>query len=844
MTKLTEDQPSTPNTTQASCAGESTRNAPSSWLLRAAGLLIPLLILMPSLGSGGIWDPHELNVADFARRIGINLFGAQALSLADADNTMPTLEQLGKGELPFTSIAAGFAAFGLHEWAGRLPLALWALAGAGAIYWLVSRLMDERAGVFASIALSTMPLFFVQARTMLGDIVTFSSITMAVAGFGLLVFDNQPTRRSQVVSTLLAILGGTAGFLSRGILIGLALPLLTVGLAWLVCRLSNGATKSNRLSTPVAIAILVLGSGAAAWGVYTLVTAQGSQAVRVLGAIVTRPSQPPSFDHVLLMLGHALFPWSAFIPFAVGRLFRPAFALQDSQDARERALRVLLIVGTSLSFGILGLMNVYVGHIPFAGIGLMAAIAAVAIRDLERGGHASRAMAIGTVTFLALLYSDFKKWPDKAFSAYGIESTSFPDSFKQDAARLMLVCTIVCGVLVFASWLERDAQDRKPFVFSDYFGILKALRTAAKGNLVIVGGVVELALVVTAANVFIGMKAQWKSVVTMSATVRMIALNAWWAVPVALLVALALALAFRDINRWFFPRFRVSRASATLAAGALGGAILSFSYFPALAAQLSPKEVFDSYAKMRSGQEPLALLGVSSRTASYYAGGAIDSFSDVEGALQWLLDGQERKWLVLRNEDLARLNSSYRARTRAGRNLPILDARSSQILLASNKLNNAETSHNPLDDIVLAQRPNPSHPLDVELQGQLKALGWDMVDPEGRVVDSVIAGRKYRLRLYYEVIGRVGRDWECFIHIDGHGRRFNGDHLPMDKKYPMTLWQVGDVLVDDYPIQLEPNFTPGGYGLYYGFFVGNTRLKVTRGKHNDDRIEGGTIQVR
>ncbi|HOT09713.1 MAG TPA: hypothetical protein PK710_08080, partial [Polyangiaceae bacterium] len=144
----------------------------------------------------------------------------------------------------------------------------------------------------------------------------------------------------------------------------------------------------------------------------------------------------------------------------------------------------------------------------------------------------------------------------------------------------------------------------------------------------------------------------------------------------------------------------------------------------------------------------------------------------------------------------------------------------------------------------LAQRPNPSHPLDVELQGQLKALGWDMVDPEGRVVDSVIAGRKYRLRLYYEVIGRVGRDWECFIHIDGHGRRFNGDHLPMDKKYPMTLWQVGDVLVDDYPIQLEPNFTPGGYGLYYGFFVGNTRLKVTRGKHNDDRIEGGTIQVR
>ncbi len=155
-----------------------------------------------------------------------------------------------------------------------------------------------------------------------------------------------------------------------------------------------------------------------------------------------------------------------------------------------------------------------------------------------------------------------------------------------------------------------------------------------------------------------------------------------------------------------------------------------------------------------------------------------------------------------------------------------------------------ESNHNPLDDILLAERPKPSHPLDVDLQGQLKAFGWDMVDPEGRVVDSVIAGKHYRLRLYYEVTGRITRDWKSFIHIDGHGRRFNGDHDPMEKKYPMTLWQVGDVLVDDYPVQLEPNFTPGGYMLYFGFFVGNTRLKVTRGKHHEDRIEGGTLQVR
>jgi 4-amino-4-deoxy-L-arabinose transferase-like glycosyltransferase len=840
----TSDADATPAREQTAEVAKPVVPAPSAWLVRAAGILVPALILFPFLGKGGIWDPHELNVADLARRIGINLWGASSLNLADADNAMPTIEQLGKGELPFTSIAAGFAAFGLHEWAGRLPLALWAMAGILSIYWLLARLMDERAGAFGSIVLSTMPLFFVQARTMLGDIVTIASVAMAVAGLGILVFDHRKDTRVQVGCAILGTAGLAGGFLSRGLLIGLALPLLTVGLAWLVSILSVRDPHHERISTILGATCAASGIAIAAYGSYVLFSSQGSQAVRLLGTVLTRAPQPPAFDHTILYLGHALFPWSAFIPFAIGRLFRPGIVLPDDVAARERGLRVLLVVGASLSFGVLGLLTIHAGHIPFAGVALLAAIAAVAIRDLERGAPASRTLALGVVTFLFLFYQDFKMWPDKAFSAFGVESASFPDSFKQDANRLILAGVILCAVMFFASWLERDTPDRKPFVLAEYLGISKSMRAASNGNLMFVMIVVEAALVVFAILFFVGLKMQWKTVVTMSATVRTFALNGWWAVPVGLVAAIALALLFRDLCRWLFPRLRISRASATLAGGAVAGAILSFSYYPALASQLSPKEVFESYAKMRSADEPLALLGVSSRTASYYAGGAIDSFRDVDGALNWLLQGDQRKWLVVRNEDLARLNSTYRSRTRSGKNIPVLDARSSQILLASNQLRDNEKNHNPLDELLLAERPQPSRPLDVDLQGQLKAIGWDIVDPDGRVVDSVVAGRKYRLRLYFEVIGRITRDWECFIHIDGHGRRFNGDHHPMDKKYPMTLWQVGDILVDDYPVQLEPNFTPGGYMLYYGFFVGNTRLKVTRGKHHEDRIEGGTIQVR
>ena len=45
-------------------------------------------------------------------------------------------------------------------------------------------------------------------------------------------------------------------------------------------------------------------------------------------------------------------------------------------------------------------------------------------------------------------------------------------------------------------------------------------------------------------------------------------------------------------------------------AGVLVGVLLSFVYYPALAAQLSPREVFEAYGHLHKDGEPLALLGL------------------------------------------------------------------------------------------------------------------------------------------------------------------------------------------------------------------------------------------
>jgi hypothetical protein len=176
--------------------------------------------------------------------------------------------------------------------------------------------------------------------------------------------------------------------------------------------------------------------------------------------------------------------------------------------------------------------------------------------------------------------------------------------------------------------------------------------------------------------------------------------------------------------------------------------------------------------------------------------------------------------------------------------VPIVDGRSSQILLMASSLSPGEKDQNPLDKILLDKLPDPQHPLNVNMEDKLEVVGYDITDQAGHLIDYIAPGRKYRMRTYYRVLAPITTEWEAFIHIDGFHRRHNGDHKPMDGKYALALWLKDDLLVDDYEIGLEPNFTPGTYTLYFGLFVGETRLKVKSGPSDgENRIDGGPIRV-
>jgi hypothetical protein len=210
-----------------------------------------------------------------------------------------------------------------------------------------------------------------------------------------------------------------------------------------------------------------------------------------------------------------------------------------------------------------------------------------------------------------------------------------------------------------------------------------------------------------------------------------------------------------------------------------------------------------------------------------------------------------RRYLVTKTDDLAKLTQMYRQRLPPEQriNLPVLDGRSSQLVLASSSLLSTERNSNGLGKWVLSTRPRVQHPIEVNLDDKLEMFGYDIVDDAGRFVDSVAPSRKYHIRTYYQVLDSpITTDWGAFVHVDGYHRRHNGDHKPLNGKYPISLWLKGDIVVDDYEFALEPNFGAGVYTLYFGLWYGcdgpECRLKVKSGPTDGlHRINGGPLRV-
>lgn len=1020
----TSDSSARSDAPSAEGGGDERSHGPG-WLPLAITIALPILFffVLPPLTKSGLWDPYELNVADLARRIALNLHGAASLALEGADNSLPHLNDLGRPQLPFTSIALGFKFFGLHEWAGRAPLAVWGVIGVLATYGFVSRLVDRRAGVFSAVALATMPLYFVQSRTMLGDIVMMASLAMSFGGLAVAVFGTREgdasvgtphgaglivglagvpalvgplwrlfrlsspedimqvtglvamsagffgglalaamggTRDERIRSLwfALATLGLTAGFYTRGSLIGVGVPAFAVGAAYLIA-VANGQ-RFDTLAHVIGGAASVVGLAFAIRGIAVIdADSFNDMTVPIAGALMKPPAKYPTFDFMIGHVAAALAPWSAFAPFAFGRMFALPAGVRSDGFARESQTRLVLLVGAAVAFVAHGWIAARTDMMAFSAPVVLAAACGIALRDYERGAHPSVAVGVGTAVLLGLLHHELHNLPEKAFHAFNVAAgAAFPESFKSHSIAIWTVVLVGFAGIAFLTWVERDPE-REPFEPEGYLKVLVALRDAWDGMLALAYFAMVAGASLAGLAVWVGSRQHAKWLPTLSSQMRDAVLNAWWVTAFAPLVAIFAVYFWCDVWVWAFDRprremssnsfsfgksatrgfepfedlaarlkegrlgstvpqlitgklvvtsdklddgvgptalfilaplmylqvpaavflllwmklglrplvagalaipagvalflvlgllgdlFRGSRAAFLALFGATVGAVLCLSYYPALANQLSPKEIFESYQRTHRGSEPLALFGVGGRTAAYYAGGQPMILKDTQSAFDWLMAGdQGRRFLAVRAEELARLNRTYREKTQTGQNLPVLDARSSQIVLVASSLLDGEKNENPLARVVLAAPPKPQRKLDAVFEDKLQVLGFDITDTNGKLVETVAPGKKYHMRTYFKVLSPMPSEWDMFIHIDGFHRRHNGDHKVCQGKYPMALWLKDDLIMDDHEFTLEPNFSPGPYNIWFGFFVGETRLKLKSGpSDNDNRVNAGTLRV-
>jgi len=102
----------------------------------------------------------------------------------------------------------------------------------------------------------------------------------------------------------------------------------------------------------------------------------------------------------------------------------------------------------------------------------------------------------------------------------------------------------------------------------------------------------------------------------------------------------------------------------------------------------------------------------------------------------------------------------------------------------------------------------PEHTLDVDFGGQVRLVGYDM-QREGAAL---------RLHTYWQALQPLAVDYTIFVHLLGE----NGDLIvqhdaqPQSGRYPTSIWDVGELVVDEVELSWPPVAAPAqiAIGLY------------------------------
>jgi hypothetical protein len=748
-------------------------------------------MMIPSLWSYGLWDPLEVRHADVAQE------------LATSGNFLDVTQGGRYGQRPVLSIwlvAAGFKLFGVSEFAGRFPLALCAILTLLAAFRVVRRLVNDRAALVGVFVLATTPTFLFQGRQLIGEVEFYAALVAGAGGLAAYLWPASGKRCP--FDLVLAVVGLVAGFLAKGLLLGVAFPLgalaIAIGVSWNTPHrpdaagiwpaldgddLGRGETVGQALKRAYGRMVIALGAAGVVI-VGLLITLKGTTYM-LLGGTWHKVDIPATFETTFKKLGFGFFPWFALVPVALC-LFVLAQRRDPARRNRAAFAQALIVIFSVAGYVVASLWAGYLGQIRFPALPWLAmGVGLLIYQAWSQEEPVHRLWGVVAAGLILVLHQDFFMVPQSLAFAHVLGGAKYP-----------IELNIKMAVRVF--------------------GILLSL-----GFFLSLGGLPQLIKLDWDPNSGRGIK-RWIRL----AAHYVIAVPFTWC-HTGITTMLGWIGGPRN-GRWYWIG---TGGIALVFAG-----WCAFYLTPNLSLHMSNKALFQVFHGCREGGEKLAQYQVSGRGAAYYNKGQVEAISN-QAQLFKLLRSKVRWFILIPAGHLGPVDQAARQQKVT---YYVLDDRSSQYLLLSNHLEGkCSKDRNPLLRFRLKEAPKPRRVFPVNFENRVKLLGYD-------VADTVTRGGKFPITLYFQVLGRMPSGYKIFLHFDQPAHRFHGDHIPLDGKLATQYWLPGDYIVDTHKVEIPLITTPGGtYTIYMGFWLGSQRLKVVEGPNDGvNRVKLGTIRVR
>lgn len=134
------------------------------------------------------------------------------------------------------------------------------------------------------------------------------------------------------------------------------------------------------------------------------------------------------------------------------------------------------------------------------------------------------------------------------------------------------------------------------------------------------------------------------------------------------------------------------------------------------------------------------------------------------------------------------------------------------------------------------------HPLEVNLGDQVTLLGYDLSS------EAIHPGQSLDLTLYWQARRTMSKDYTVFTHLVAADGRIvaQQDNQPSGGRYPTSMWDAGEIVVDRYHLTVAPDVPGGEYRLEVGMYLLSTleRLEVVSGdEKGQDRIGLSRVRV-